>query len=297
MFFISSLKRRARDFIVRAVNESLMKYRSTSVQPQIAQKILQMQFIDMYKSGNMLENIQDAGFRVFSENDEDGILLYIFSLIGMGKKRLVDIGAGISGSNTANLIINHGWTGLLIEGSLEQVDALKKFYGECPDTRNYQPRVIREWITRDNVERLILQNGMGDGIDLLSIDIDGIDFYVWQSITNVSPRVVVVEFQCILGPVNSLVVPYQDSFECHKSDRFGIYNSASLAAFVKLGKEKGYRLVGVNRYGYNAFFVRDDIATNILPEVNAIDCFKHPFYGWAKDEFLEEALSKEWVKV
>ncbi len=138
---------------------------------------------------------------------------------------------------------------------------------------------------------------MGDSVDLLSIDIDGIDFYVWQSITRIAPRVVVVEFQCILGPIQSLTIPYSDTFECDRSDRFGIYNSASLAAFVKLGRKKGYRLVGVNRYGYNAFFVRNDLAHDLLPEVDAMDCFSHPFYEWAKNNFLSDALNKEWVRV
>ncbi len=110
----------------------------------------------MLNSGNKLDSIQDAGFRVYSENDEDGILLYIFSVIGMGDRRLVDIGAGIAGSNTANLIINHGWTGLLIEGASSQVESLKKFYEECSDVRNYQPTIIQAWITKNNIDDLLI---------------------------------------------------------------------------------------------------------------------------------------------
>lgn len=248
--------------------------------------------------GAPLPQIDEVGFRVYSEADEDGILHYIFSLVGTTNKRLVDIGAaGVSGSNSANLLINDGWIGLLLEGDAERVEALRRFYVECPDTSHYPPRCVSAWLTADNINDLVRDAGVSGDIDLLCIDIDGIDYWVWRALDAVSPRVVVVEYQCIWGPERSVTVPYDPKFKPGFDGRYGIYNSASLAAFVKLARSKGYRLVGSHRYGYNAFFVRDDVGADCLPEVPAESCFRHPFTRWAMDTFLPKIEKLAWEEV
>jgi hypothetical protein len=252
----------------------------------------------MIHSGVKLPSFSEVGFSVYSESDEDGIIHYIFSIIGTLNKVLVDIGASaIEGSNTANLLINHGWTGLLIEGDKDNVNKIRDFYSSCNATLTYPPKTLQTWVTAENIDTTIKDSGIEGEIDLLCIDIDGVDYWLWKAIECISPRVVLVEYQCILGPDVSVAVPYNPDFKPVFSDGYGIYNSASLLAFVKLAKNKGYRLVGCQRYGYNSFFVREDVGQDILPEIQPDECFKHPFTDWAMATFLSKTKDFEWVEV
>ena len=281
--------------IAHEIIASQNKFSRTSKEMQLN---LCFNYRRMLHQGMDLPKFDEVGFRVFSESDEDGILHYIFSLIGTSNKKLVDIGsAGISISNTANLLINHGWTGLLIEGNEERVKLSRKFYQQSEETRNYPPKIINAWITRENINKLLTDNKMEGDIDLLSIDIDGIDYWVWKAMDVISPRVVVLEYQCIWGPDKSVTVPYSPDFKGGFIGQYGVYSGASLAAFVKLGREKGYRLVGCQRYGYNAFFIRNDVGTGIFPEIPAAECFRHPFTQWAQEELLPKVIEREWVEV
>ena len=239
-------------------------------------------------ASDLSPRLYEVGFRVYSESDEDGILNYIFSLIGTVNRTLVDLGASkLEGSNTASLLINHGWTGLLIDGDEQRIKDLRELYAACLDTHHYPPKCVAAWITAENINELIRSARIEGEIDLLAIDLDGVDYWIWKAIDAVRPRVVAVEYQCILGPERCVTVPYRPDFKPIFEGPYAVYNSASLAAFVKLGRQKGYRLVGCQRYGYNAFFVRDDLAREDLPEVSPRECFNHPFPLWAMETFLE----------
>jgi hypothetical protein len=245
-----------------------------------------------------LPRIEEVGYAITSESDEDGILNFIFALIGETSKELVDIGAAaVDGSNTANLIINHGWTGLLIEASQQKVEQAQSFYSRCRSTRNFPPKIVNAWVTAENVNQLLADNGIAGEIDLLSIDIDGIDYWLWKAIAAINPRVVATEYQCIWGPEASVTVPYDPQFRATFIGPYEVYSGASLAALVKLGKEKGYRLVGAQRYGYNAFFVRNDLGKEVLPERKPGDCFSHPFTSWARETLLPQVIDRDWVEV
>jgi hypothetical protein len=217
----------------------------------------------------------DMGFRVFSQADEDGLLLFIFALIGFGPRVCVDFGAATpQGSNTANLFCNWGFTGLLVDGSEEYAERSRRYYASNRDTWLHPPLVKHAWVTAENCNRLIEDSGIKGEIDLLSVDIDGVDYWIWKAITIVQPRVVVIEVQSIWGTDRCVTVPYAPDFRRPGSGYE--YCGASLPALVKLGHEKGYKLVGTNRYGYNAFFVRTDLAGDTLPEVRAQSCVSHP---------------------
>lgn len=132
--------------IIQQMNESIQYSDSAS------QILLQLKYHTLKVSEKTLPGISQVGFKVFSQTDEDGILLYIFSLIGFTNKKCVEIcaGNGIE-CNTANLIINHGWHGLLIDGNEDLVKKGIEFYKKNPNTYVYPPTFIHSWITRDNV--------------------------------------------------------------------------------------------------------------------------------------------------
>lgn len=248
-----------------------------------------------------LPRIDEVGFRVYSQTDEDGILLYLFALLGSGRRHAIEMCAG-SGleCNSSNLIINHGWHALLFDGDEEKVRFGKRYFSSNKNTCVFPPLFVSSWITRGNVNELIAKHGFTGDIDLFSLDLDGVDYHIWKAMDVVTPRVVVVEYNNILGPERSVTVPYADNFNGYAmsvTDGTPNYFGASLAAFVKLGREKGYRLVGTNRYGYNAFFVRNDLMPDLLPEVQARDCFAHPKNKWDIEHRYPLVRDKEWIEV
>ena len=200
--------------------------------------------------------ISDIGFKIFSQSDEDGILLYLFSVIGTNSKVVAEVcaGNGIECCST-NLIINHGWHGVLIDGDKDLLEQGTRFYQKHRNTYMFKgrsPLLKNAWVTRDNIDQLIPANA-----DLLIVDLDGIDYWAWQAVT-ARPRVVVVEYKTKLG-LRSVTAPYSPNFSNEGTVLYG----ASLPALVKLGQLKGYRFVGANRGRYNAFFVREDLGLGI----------------------------------
>jgi hypothetical protein len=243
----------------------------------------------------LLPSFADVEFRCFSQNGEDGILLYLFSLIRTTTRRCVEIccGNGIE-CNTANLIVNHGWTGLLIDGDEGSLREGRRFYKRCRDTWDYPPALVASWVTRANVNDLLATHGFGpgtEGIDLLSLDMDGIDYWVLEAMA-VRPRAIVLEYNTEMGPERAVSVPYRDDFVSETPGHAG----ASLPAFVKLLRGRGYRLVGCQSYGFNAFFLRGDVGVQFFPEIRATDCFGHPKAQAALRRGAELARL-DWVEV
>lgn len=272
--------------------------RQQSALIQMQQLQLRLHYEQLHATGAQLPSYRDVGFQVFSDCDEDGILLFLLALIGSGDKRLVDIGAaGISASNTANLIIHQGWTGLLIEGDGESMAATETEYealGVMP------PTMLGTWVTAENVNELITEHGPKGPVDLLSIDIDGNDYWVWKAVEVITPRIVVIEYQDILGPDRSLTVPYDPHFSVSNFPENATNNNyvgASLRAMVKLGDSKGYRLVATNSYGFNAFFLRRDIAPDAVPEIAVEAGLRHPWNEYGMRERWPLVSHLPWVEV
>jgi hypothetical protein len=240
----------------------------------------------------------DVGFRVHSQNNEDGILHYIFSLIGTTNKKCIEIcvGDGLE-CNTTNLVLNQGWNALMFDGDVGNVKVAKDFFRSMKNTKFWIPIIINTWITRDNINKLISENNFNGEIDLLSLDIDGIDYWLWEAIDCISPRVVVLEFNHLWGADYSVSVPYSPEFKAEFKKYGSDYAGASLPAFVKLGKTKGYRLVGINNISTNAFFIREDINCPWLPEEKISNCFKHPRAQFGINHRLPKVSKKKWVEI
>lgn len=262
---------------------------------QSCQRLLGLQYAEMARSGRPLPPLYDTYMRAYSQNGEDGALLFLFSVIGSTSHRAVEICAGDGVQcNSANLIVNHGWDALLVDGNQELVERGRYFYSSCcPDTFSCPPMLVQAWVTAENVNDLVKDAGFASEIDLLSLDMDGVDYWIWRALSVITPRVVVVEYQDIWGPDEALTVPYRADFA---GDKDFNYQGASLLAYVKLAAEKGYRLVGVEHLGFNAFFVRNDIATDVLPEVDHRSCFGHRKVQEGMRKRLPLVRDKAWVQ-
>lgn len=264
---------------------------------QVSQVVLMNQYRELLRL-NQLPSFQDTGLHVYSQTDEDGYLLYIFSLIGTTNKKVVEIGAGDGlECNSANLIINHRWQGLLLDGDKNNTKTGTKIYGFLKATRIAPPRLVNAWITAENINELIEKHDFSGEVDLLSIDIDGNDYWIWKAIKVTNPRVVIVEYNGYWVNDDAVTIPYDPKFELKLVD--GVYYcGASLAAFVTLGKQLGYRLVGSNTNQFNAFFVRNDIGLDCLPEVTAASCLsRHQNETFQTQNNAPKVSKLPWVRV
>lgn len=216
------------------------------------------------------------GFKVYSQSDEDGLIQEIFKRIGTTNRTFVEFGVetGVE-CNTVKLLME-GWKGLWIDGSEQHIAEMRNTF--APRIEAGQLRLRENIVTAENINALIEQGNITGEIDLLSIDIDYNDYWVWKAITVVRPRVVVIEYNASLRPPMSLVVPYEPTRRWDGTNFFG----ASLEALVKLGHEKGYRVVGCNYTGVNAFFVRDDVAgDHFIDPATSQEHYEPPRYFYA----------------
>jgi hypothetical protein len=203
------------------------------------------------------ERLTARRFRLLSQNQEDGVLLALFQQIGTTSKRFVEIGSGATGGNAAMLAGEFGWTGLLVEGDRGKV--------EYAGRRFPRTTAVCAWVTPESVNQILEQHGYTGEVDLLSIDLDGNDYWVWQALTVCTARVVVLEYNSMFGPERAVSVPYVPTF--NRRDHRFCYYGASLTALNRLSASKGYRLVAVEPTGVNAFFLRNGVA----PEIPACD--------------------------
>lgn len=218
--------------------------------------------------------LPSAGFRVFSQFEEDGLLLYILSMIGMETRRFVEIGSddGLN-SNCANLYFHFGFHGLFIDGNQRSIRRGERFYSRYPNRWYYKPRFLCAMVKRENINQLIEKEGFTGEIDLLSVDIDGNDYWIWDALEVCTPRVVIIETHVEFG-LQNIVVPYDPGYSF--PGKHPVYHGASAVAMTRLGKKKGYRLVGANRYGSNFIFVKEELCGNLLPEVTPESLLTHP---------------------
>jgi hypothetical protein len=215
-------------------------------------------------------DIRDAGFRVYSQFEEDGIILYVLSMIGFKTKRVVEMCCGTGSECMAtNLIINHGFDGFLFDGSADNIRDAHAFFSKKRDCFLYPPVLKEAWITAENVNELLIAAGCSGEVDLLSLDLDGNDYWILNAIDAIQPRLLVLETHNIIPSDKSLTIEYDPNFFCwNKPGYEQDYRSVSLLAMQKLCRRRGYRMIGAHRHGFNVFFLKDGEGTTFFPEVS-----------------------------
>jgi hypothetical protein len=191
--------------------------------------------------------------KVFSQNGEDGIIAEIFRRIGTINRYFVDFGSSDGMENNTVFLLKQGWSGLWLDGDPKRIKRASQHF--AVEIKAKRLTAGAAFITAENIEKLFSDNGVLNEPDLLSIDIDRNDYYVWKAITRYRPRVVVIEYNAIFSPGMKWVIDYDPNAWWDGTGIFG----ASLSALEAIGEEKGYSLVGCTISGVNAFFVRNDI--------------------------------------
>ena len=206
------------------------------------------------------KDILDYEFKVSSQWGEDGIIQYLVNNIEIENKIFVEFGVEkYTESNTRFLLQNNNWKGLVLDGSEENINYIKN----DPIYWRYNLKAECAFIDKDNINDLISRNGISGDIGILSVDIDGNDYWVWEAIDCISPRIVICEYNSHFGSKNKVSVPYDKSFVRNQKHYSNIYYGASIAAFEYLAIKKGYSLITSNSSGNNVFFVRNDLLKNL----------------------------------
>ncbi|MDY7049073.1 MAG: hypothetical protein RPG89_10770 [Microcystis panniformis WG22] len=236
---------------LKSLNSSYSKYQDILTELQIDNYLLENLHknpkYDNHKKLNRYE------FKVFSQAGEDGIISEIFNRIGTTNKFFVEFGVGNGLENNSAYLLVKGWQGYWIEGSERFCKSIRQSFEDL--IAKQQLTLKNTFITAANIEDLFREGNVPTELDLLSIDIDGNDYWIWQAITNYRPRVVILEYNAIYPPESSWVMQYNPSHQWKYNSHVG----SSLKALEKLGHEKGYKLVACNFSGVNAFFVREDL--------------------------------------
>jgi len=189
--------------------------------------------------GNTISNINKFEYKKYSQSGEDGIIRAIFKQIGTTNKISVELGASFGKECNTRLLHEQGWNTLGIDAESGGCDWVKE-----------------HWITAENIAGLLKKHRIPRKFDLLSIDIDGNDYWVWKALDWYKPRVVVIEYNSTVPLNMSLTIPYDPKHVWEKKDN---YRGGSLLAMVRLGMRKGYTLVGVEEQTIDAFFIRNDL--------------------------------------
>lgn len=220
--------------------------------------------IERRQSGERADaNWREREFQVYSQWGEDGLIQHLVGVVPIDRRIFVEFGVeDYEEANTRFLLVNDGWSGLVIDGSDENVRHIRR----DPIFWRHNIKARQAFVTRENINGLLEDEGLTGDIGLLSIDIDGNDYWVWEAITTVSPAILVIEYNARFGPERAVSVPYGTNFVREKAHHSMIYYGASLRALWLLGRRKGYALVGCNAAGNNAFFVRQDLLPASLPE-------------------------------
>jgi hypothetical protein len=219
------------------------------------------------------KTIQDYEFQVFSQFGDDGIIQFLINNIKVYNNNFVEFGVeNYEEANSRFLLECYNWKGLVIDSDLNNIKYIKN--------KNYywrnQLSAVADFITKKNINQILKKNNFTGNIGILSIDIDGNDYWIWEEITIINPSIVIIEYNARFGYEESLSIPYIENFDRKKRKESMIYYGASLTALTKLAKQKNYSLVCTNSNGNNAYFIKKELIDkkhNLIKENSPQECF------------------------
>jgi hypothetical protein len=212
--------------------------------------------LSMLNENKKSTNLKDYEFKVFSQWGEDGVIQYLAKSIEIKNKTFIEFGVeSFTEANCRFLLMKDNWSGFVIDGSTSNIEQLKKSYFYW----KHHIDAVDAFITRENVNELLARSGFSEDLGVLSVDIDGNDYFVLEAISTFHPRILICEYNPLFGATRKISIPYEADFQRTKRHYSNLYFGASLSAIAYLADRKGYSLVGTNSIGGNAFFVRNDL--------------------------------------
>ena len=200
-----------------------------------------------------IKNLSEVEFQVYSQWGEDGIIDWLINKFPEIPKNFLEIGTqDYKESNTRFLLINRNWDGFLIEAdkaAVKDIKSQKIFW-------KHRLKVKNEFITKDNINNIINRINVPKKLGLLSLDIDGVDYWVLKELSVLDPSIIICEYNSLFGQKKSVTVPYKKNYIRAEEHYSNLYYGASIKAFIDLMKKRNYFLIGTNSAGNNAFFLK-----------------------------------------
>jgi hypothetical protein len=215
------------------------------------------------------DSIRDQEFKAFSQFGEDGILSWLTRDFCPADRTFVEIGVGsYDEANTRYLASksHNPWKGVIIDCNADHLN-----FGIHPDSWKWNVSPVQALVTSSNINDILLENDIRDEIGIFSLDIDSTDYWVWNSVVVIQPKIVVLEFNYVFGPTACVTSLNSNDSRKPVDDRSGQFFGASLQAMVALSAKKGYTFVGTTSTGVNSFFVRDDLVSKIWPGYSPLE--------------------------
>ena len=202
--------------------------------------------------------LEDFEYKFYSQNGEDGIIDFIVKKLNLRKPTFVEIGVGdYSEANTRFLYESYYSKGLIIDN----IENFKEKVLKNISLWRGNLVVLEKNISPENINETLNKN-VDFNIDIFSIDIDGLDYWVLDKIKAKISKVIILEYNSIFGHEKELVVPNLKNFDRTKAHYSNLYYGGSLKSYVSLMAKKGYYFLGVNRLRNNAFFINNDFSKN-----------------------------------
>jgi len=219
-------------------------------------RMAQGRILGQLNSAKPVQPLRDCEFTVFSQFGEDGIIQKLISELPIAHRTFIEFGVeDFVESNCRFLMMNNNWRGFVLDGSATAIASLKRSNWWW----KYDVRAAHRFITRDTLNACLRASGFDQDLGLLSIDVDGVDYWLLEALRDYSPRILVVEYNALFGGERKITVPYHEAFSRRQQHYSDLYFGASLGALTHIANQKGYSLVGTTSTGVNAFFVRNDL--------------------------------------
>lgn len=289
--------------IKNIVKKLLNRLRKIIVEKEDQFKLILGKQLSFTQKTIVTDNLEDIEFQVYSQWGEDGIIEYLVSKIPIENKFFIEFGVeNYNESNTRFLMMNRNWSGLVIDGTKENIEYIQNrdyFW-------KYNLTAVHSFITKENINNLIYDSlnslSLDKDIGLLSVDIDGVDYWILNEISCIDPSIIICEYNGLFGNNKPLTVPYDEKFVTGDKHYSNLYWGANLKAFNDLLTGKGYLYIGSNQQNLNAFFVKKDLAVKFLPGFEKNDSnFEFPKIRESRDvngelNFLSQSEQLEEIK-
>jgi hypothetical protein len=224
--------------------------------------------------------LQDCEFSIFSQWGEDGIIQKLIAEIPIRQTTFIEFGVeDFYESNCRFLMMNDNWRGYVIDGSEKWIASLKRSNWWW----KHDLRARCAIVTRENVNALLQGSGFDRDLGILSIDVDGVDYWLLEAIDSYAPRILILEYNSLFGSERKISVPYDDSFSRRQKHYSELYYGASLPALAYLAARKGYSLVAAESAGVNAFFVRNDLIEGNVSALTVDQAFVESMVRQSRD--------------
>ncbi|MDD2974193.1 MAG: hypothetical protein PHZ10_03720 [Aliarcobacter cryaerophilus] len=245
-----------------------------------------------------ISSLKDVEFKIFSQFGDDGIIQWLIHNIDIDNEIFVEFGVeNYKEANTKFLMFNNNWSGFVMDGSTENIENLKKqdyFW-------RYNLKAKDVFITKENINDLLLEQNIESNVGLLHIDLDGNDYYIFDEINCINPNILILEYNSLFGIDREISVPYREDFNRTKAHYSNLFFGASLKSLHSLAYKKGFIFIGCNQAGNNAYFIRKDKINSKIKEVSLEDGYVISKFRESRDingslNFLDKLQAYEEIK-